>query len=194
MGPTRNYDLAFGNSAQCDGDNHEGWQFVCGEDRPPPDGLPVPFWWRKLTGNAAFRRRLSERWSVLKSEGEVFDLVSIQDFIDQQSDRLKAHGAVVRNERVWNVLWRQVPPGLNDQPVRPENPTDQQIKAAYDGEVKKLSDWFPVRTNWMDASLPGMTNYYNFQEGSGTSGGAMGVADSAALIIPLALTLIVSFL
>ena len=184
MGPVISYGRAFGNTNDCGGDQSAGWQFVCGEASPPPGGIPVPSWWRKLTGNTVFRRKLGERWNILRGDGGGLDTGAVNRFIEKESARLKTHGVVVRNERRWNVLLA----GSS------ESKTNEQINAAYEMEIERLKDWFPERSAWMTSHLPSSENGYMLQGFSESSSGAMDVAGSAAVVVPLVIVGLLSVL
>ncbi|MGI9274635.1 MAG: CotH kinase family protein, partial [Endozoicomonas sp.] len=173
MGPVTSYGRAFGNADSCGGHQITGWQFVCGEDVLPLDRAPVPFWWRKLTNNAAFVQRLQARWSVLAGEGGALELTAINRFIDSESAKLKSHGAVVRNERKWHSL---LPESIESgSGMVTDSERNNEILIAYDREINQLKNWFRDRAAWLDVNLSNL-------------GGAIKTTDTPESISSLATT------
>ncbi|MGI9277026.1 MAG: CotH kinase family protein [Endozoicomonas sp.] len=170
MGPVWDYNIAFGNSYGCNGTSSSGWQFTCTE---VGDGLPIPFWWRQLTENAQFRRQMASRWQELRADGGAFSTARINAFIDQESAKLKAKGAATRNFNRWDVLGRQIPPGLHDERI-----------TTFDGEISQFKSWIGARTTWMDSNLPSADNGYMVQSvSSGTEVVAGTVTLMGALVV-----------
>ena len=180
MGPFWDYNIAFGNGYECDGTSTSGWQFVC---ENPGDGLPVPFWWRKLTTNAEFRERLATRWEQLRADGGAFSTARITAWIDTEVRTLNMRGAADRNFKQWVVLGRQIPPGRHDENI-----------TTYDGEINQLKSWITDRGTWMDSNLPSMGNEFMVQGLPDASGAAMGVVGGAAVVVPLVIVALITVL
>ena len=96
-------------------------------------------WYARLLEDAAFRRLLSERWTLHRS-GPWADAALLGD-IDSTADLLT--DAQERNFGRWDVLGEYVWP--NDEGAVERH--------SYAEEVDYLKTWLMARTAWMDTQL-----------------------------------------
>jgi hypothetical protein len=133
LGPIWDFNLAFGNADYYRGQYPDGF-FI--EDYDLNDFFPVPFWFRKLWDEPAFRSTVRARWTGLRAGP--FHRDSIMAFIDESADLLRE--AEARDAARWGNLGVYVWP----------NP---QWPATWDGELANLKNWITARLAWMDGEL-----------------------------------------
>ncbi|HEU5180969.1 MAG TPA: CotH kinase family protein [Candidatus Polarisedimenticolia bacterium] len=131
MGPVWDFDRSSGNIDSMGGNRPDGWYFT-----EKISGFTVPFWWRRLVQEEAFRKRLSQRWKTLRQD--TLSDASITGIIDADLSRLK--DAAERNFAVWPFLGSTQPP-FNRDP---------KPSADYAGEIRELKDFLKARAAWMD--------------------------------------------
>ncbi len=131
MGPVWDFDRSSGNIDSMGGNRPDGWYFT-----EKITGYTVPFWWRRLVQDEAFRKRLSQRWKALRQD--TLSDASITGVIDADVSRLK--DAAERNFAVWPFLGSTQPP-FNRDP---------KPSADYAGEIRELKDFLTARAAWMD--------------------------------------------
>lgn len=126
MGPLWDFDIAFGNIDFNPAVNEEnGFWVMRGA------------WFNRLVQDDFFRQKVSDRFDQLKS---LFD--SIPKQIATVAEKLKSTGAIDRNFQKWPILGSYVWPNY---PPFPGN---------YDGEIRRLTDWFKERQDWLNIYLP----------------------------------------
>jgi CotH kinase protein/Secretion system C-terminal sorting domain len=134
-GPVWDFNIGLGNANYCNGNRTDGWAWdfntIC-----PADGLPIPFWWNKLTADTALRRKMKIRWTELRQTK--WTNAYLMNTIDSLSGVVNQ--AQVRNFQKWNILTQQVWP----------NP---QVAGSYSGEVNYLRNWLQARLIWLDGAL-----------------------------------------
>jgi subtilisin-like proprotein convertase family protein len=138
IGPTWDYDIAWGNADYCDGSVSTGWAYqfgnVCGGD-----SWQIPFWWERLMQDPAFRDKVKCRWSELSQT--ILSKPFLFNYCDSMATYLNEGQA--RNFTIWPTLGTYVWPNPAPQPT------------TYQGEVNELKTWINVRWNWLDANMPG---------------------------------------
>ncbi len=137
MGPIWDFNLGFGNVNYCTQGTTTGlvidFNSIC-----PTDGWLIPFWWKKLWSDQAFRVKVSDRWQQLRLGS--FSNNAIGSYIDSVSTVLKSE-ATARNFQKWPVLGTYVWPNYKFDLY------------TYDAEVGWLRDWVMARLSYLDATL-----------------------------------------
>ena len=139
MGPVWDFNLAFGNSNYCSGENTTGWMWnfnqIC-----PQDYWVIPFWWDRLQEDTAFLIEAQQRWKMLR-EGPLSDQAAMHT-VDSLVAVLDG-GPRTRNFQRWPVLgvW-----------LWPNN----FVGNTYTEEVNYLKNWFISRLHWMDNNVKGL--------------------------------------
>ncbi len=134
-GPIWDYDLSFGNFEFYYGYSPAGWhveEYAISSDK-------VPQFWYYLFKSPYFQNKLKCRWLELRKT--TLSLQNIHALIDQHVAQVKA--SQQHNFKIWPILGIYVWP--NSRPYEKD----------YDGEVRRLKEWFVMRLAWMDAYLPG---------------------------------------
>jgi hypothetical protein len=134
MGPVWDFDRSSGNIDSLGGNRPDGWYFT-----QKISGYTVPFWWRRLLQDDAFRKRLFQRWRSLRQD--VLSTASFTGLIDADVGRLKE--AAERNFAAWPVLGATQPPFDRDPLASPD----------YAGEIRELKDFLKARAEWLDAHI-----------------------------------------
>jgi hypothetical protein len=68
MGPIWDFDIAFGSdNGFCDGMNRHAWVFQYNQ-YCSGDAWLVPFWWKRLVSDEAFKNKLIVRWKALRAK------------------------------------------------------------------------------------------------------------------------------
>lgn len=138
MGPVWDFNLAWWNADYCEGSTSTGWAYefndVCGSD-----SWTIPTWWDKMMQDPWFQEELKCRWTTLRqgmlSEDSLFHFIdSVATYIDDAKDR---------HFELWPIL------GIYTWP----NPSPLPID--YAGEITALKTWIQLRTQWLDANIPG---------------------------------------
>ncbi len=122
FGPLWDFDLALGNY-QGPGAETSDWLI-----RSAP-------WFERMFQDPAFEAKVKAKWALLKSSGQLKDIVT---YIDQRAFYLSKVQA--RNFQTWDILFVIVWP----------NPV---ATGSYAGEVTVMKDWLRARIAWMDAEL-----------------------------------------
>ncbi len=138
IGPTWDYDIAWGNANYCDGAVDTGWAYqfgnVCGGD-----GWQVPFWWERLMQDPNFQDKVKCRWTELSQT--ILSKPFLLNYCDSMA--LLLNESQARNFTVWPILGAYVWPNPGPLPT------------SYQGEVNELKTWINNRWNWLDANMPG---------------------------------------
>ncbi|MCC6699921.1 MAG: CotH kinase family protein, partial [Fluviicola sp.] len=138
MGPVWDFNLAWWNADYCEGNTTTDWAYefndVCGSDP-----WTIPNWWDKMMQDPWFQDELKCRWTTLRqgmlSEDSLFHFIdSVATYIDDAKDR---------HFELWPIL------GIYTWP----NPSPLPID--YAGEITALKTWIQLRTQWLDANIPG---------------------------------------
>jgi subtilisin-like proprotein convertase family protein len=138
IGPTWDYDIAWGNADYCDGSVTSGWAYEFG-NVCSGDYWQIPFWWERLMQDPAFQDKVKCRWSELSAT--ILSKPFLFDYCDSMAVLLNESSA--RNFIVWPILGSYVWP----------NPAP--IPTTYQGEVNELKTWINMRWNWLDINMPG---------------------------------------
>jgi hypothetical protein len=126
MGPIWDFDIAFGNvNYNLDATIENGFYIKQGR------------WFNRLVQDEYFQQKVTERFDQLKP---LFD--SMPAKIVAAADSLKSTGAIDRNFQKWPILGSYVWPNFPPYP------------GTYDGEIRRLTDWFKSRVEWMNIYLP----------------------------------------
>ncbi len=146
MGPVWDFNIAFGNADYCNSWTTTGWSFnfnfVCAEDF-----WAIPFWWRRLREDYAFRELLAERWTSLRA-----GLLSTPQ-IHQRIDSLVTEmgEAPQRNFKRWPVLGEYVWPNAF-------------VGNTYEEEIIYLKNWITDRMEWLDEGFAFLTPTQGFEQ------------------------------
>jgi len=136
MGPIWDFNLGFGNADYCTSGNPEGWVYNQFNEVCPQDGVPIPFWWKRLLEDPNFQIELVEDWRTLRQNELSTDKVIAK--VDSMQTLLAE--AQTRNFARWEVLGNYVWPNFF-------------IGNTYEEEVTWLKNWLTDRLNWMDANI-----------------------------------------
>ncbi len=135
MGPVWDYNLGFGNADYCTSGNPEGWvtdfNAIC-----PGDFWVIPFWWKKLGSDPAYRKAFKDRWTALRADE--FSNERVLATVD--SMRQIIGPAADRNFDEYPILGTYVWPNYF-------------VGATYEGEIDHLKDWLIQRMEWMDGAI-----------------------------------------
>ncbi len=130
-GPVWDFNLSLGNTTGCEGEKIEGWALD-----HPCDPTVIPFWWRRMHQDSAYKQQLVERWFELRKD-ELSDEQLMQD-IDKQVEDLGL--AVDRNFTRWQILGEYVWP-------------NNFIGNSYPNEIDYLKNWLLKRAEWIDNNI-----------------------------------------
>ena len=133
-GPVWDFDIAWGNANYFNGNNPVGFDY---SNTFPSNDYQVPFWWRKLMTDVAWKGALNCRYSDFR--GNVLSDQRINTIIDSLANELK--NAEIRNFTRWDIIGHFVWP--NPQP----------IPSSFGGEVSYLKDWIASRLDFLDSEL-----------------------------------------
>jgi len=135
-GPMWDFNLSFGNANYCDAFETTGWQYnftdVCNFDNEPPN------WWPRLLEDPQFADALKCRWLDLRAT--ILSTTAINNWID--STALYLEESQTRNFTRWPILGEYVN-------------WNSFIGETFQEEVDYLKWWFEVRSEYLDANLPG---------------------------------------
>lgn len=137
-GPIWDYDLGYGNFEFYYGYSPAGWHYY--EYGTTSDNIPQ--FWFQLIEEQHFRDQVKCRWIALRKT--TLSLEHINAVIDSLSGTI-AQGQK-RNFEYWPILGTEVWP--NAKP----------FESDYNGEIRRLKEWFVMRLAWMDAYMPGECN------------------------------------
>lgn len=134
-GPLWDCDLTFGMPDYYDGWKSAGWVYEW-DAHAVGDGSAIPFWWRKLADDSAFRARIACRWTSLRAgswsdagwRGRLDSLVAV------------VRPAQERNWARWDVLGEQLWP-------------EKYVPGTWQGEIDTMRSWIAARVRWMDGQL-----------------------------------------
>jgi CotH kinase protein len=123
FGPVWDFDLAIGNVNYDGADRVDGWHARKSE------------WFVRLFQDPAFKARVADRWSQMKSGGTVD---SLKRLAYSRANYLNV--VQVRNFERWPILGTYVWP-------------NRVVTGAYDLEVVALNVWLLSRLQWVDAEI-----------------------------------------
>jgi hypothetical protein len=139
MGPVWDYNLGFGNADYCTNGDPEGFVLdfnnIC-----PDDFWLIPFWWKRLQQDRAYRQLLIDRWTALRTNE--LSTETIHAIIDSAATLLNAESQQ-RNFERWPVLGTYVWPNYF-------------VGDSFDEEVDWLKDWTEDRMTWLDVNITGL--------------------------------------
>ncbi len=129
MGPLWDFNYSFGYVNYLDATNPEGWVF---------EELPefVPFWWKNLLQNSAFKVQLKSRWTELRKT--IFSDKNLLKLIDKEV--AKIGNAKDRNFKRWQIL---------DTKLWME----EKKYGNYPEYAKSMKQWTLKRVKWMDKKI-----------------------------------------
>jgi len=139
MGPIWDFNLGFGNADYCTSGNPEGFVLDF-NDLCAGDYWLIPFWWKRLLQDNAFRAKVATRWAELRSTK--FQKQTILAHIDSIAGVLNAESQQ-RNFIAWKVLNKYVWPNY-------------YVGATFKAEVDWLKGWVSNRLDWLDGNLPSL--------------------------------------
>jgi hypothetical protein len=134
-GPVWDFNLGFGNADYCDGGTTQGWAWDFNE-RCNGDYWLVPFWWKRLLRDPAYKMEFKARWQEVRA-GVLSD-VNIMNYIDSLVSVLEAPQQ--RNFEQWPIL---------NQYIWPNN----YVGGSYANEVEYLKGWISSRMYWLDTQI-----------------------------------------
>ncbi len=123
VGPVWDFDLAFGNVNYDDADRTDGWHARKSE------------WFTRLFQDPAFKARVADRWTQLKSAGTID---SLQRLVYSRASYLSV--VQVRNFERWPILGTYVWP-------------NRVVTGSYDGEAIALNVWLLRRIQWVNTEI-----------------------------------------
>jgi hypothetical protein len=135
-GPVWDFNHALGNSDYYDASLIPGFQLVYLTSNwtfQSTDLYQVPFWWREIFDEPAFRRQLEQRWFSLRQNA--FSLTRINTLIDSMATVVDE--AQQRNFIRWPVLGKYVWPNYF-------------VGQTYQEEITYLKQWVAQRGSWLD--------------------------------------------
>lgn len=136
-GPLWSFELAFKNTADCNGSVDTGWCHnlggICGTET-----RLAPFWWNKLHADTSFMDDVKCRYTDYRKSGNILDTVKIFLMLDSIYSYLNANGALNRNFTKWPI-WGV--PIVNE-------PTPMATN--YIQELANLKATIKMRLNWLD--------------------------------------------
>ncbi len=137
MGPIWDFDIAFGSDRGfCNGMNRHAWVFqynqYCGGDT-----WLVPFWWKRLMSDEAFKSKLLARWKALR-ETQLSDN-QLDAVIDNYTKQITESGIVARNFERWNILDEEISPNSS--------------KGSHTKEIARMKSWLKNHAKWIDENL-----------------------------------------
>lgn len=132
-GPVWDYNAAFANNEDLQGDQPSGWVYDCS------NGLDtgMPFWWARMMQDNAFNLDFRCRYSQLRNNG-IFSTTNVDRLVDSMATFINT--AQSNHFARWPVLGVDLDPN-------PISPT------TYQAEVDNLKAWFVSRLAWMDSQL-----------------------------------------
>jgi hypothetical protein len=137
MGPIWDFNLGFGNVDFCAKGKPEGfiinYNSICSDDF-----WLIPFWWSRLFQDDAFKTKVANRWSSLRTG--VYQTSRIMTFIDSVATELNKESQQ-RNFQRWPVLGQYVWP-------------NSFVGQSFQQEVDWLKDWLNKRLVWLDMNIP----------------------------------------
>jgi hypothetical protein len=137
-GPLWGMEVAWHNTADCNGSADTGWCYNYGGVCDTAAKLP-PFWWQRLASDTSFIDEVKCRYTNYRQSGNLLDTVKIFAMIDSMSSLLNANGAISRNFTQWPI-WGV--PIVNE-------PTP--MAANYTQEVAQLKSFITARLAWLDS-------------------------------------------
>ena len=129
MGPVWDFNISMGNTNYGPSSRLEGWMLA----RRP--------WTERLYQDEAFVEKMVTRWTELREEGLLENLLST---IDHNVDYLEA--AQKRNFERWPSLGKYVWPN-------PTNPETGEVRQSYEEEIDFLKTWLTERVSWIDEHI-----------------------------------------
>lgn len=169
MGPVWDYDLAYGNMAYWGGADIFGWQYQWSTS--PSDYRKIPFWWKRLMQDPAFKQRFQNRWFELRNT--TLSLTHVFNIIDSKASEINE--AQQRHFLYWNTLnkentchtacgsvilsWSSFPTGINTNDVTSSctlTPTPKNTTLCpnyWQGEIQLMKEYITARTNWIDNNI-----------------------------------------
>lgn len=145
MGPIWDFNLGFGNADYCTSGNPEGWVYNQFNEICPQDGVPIPFWWKRLLEDPDFQIELIENWRTLRQTE--LSTENILAKVDSMQTLLVE--AQRRNFERWEVLGNYVWPNFF-------------VGNTYEEEMTWLKNWLRDRLNWMDNNIDFLLPTFSF--------------------------------
>ncbi len=136
-GPVWDFNIAFGNVDYCDGWLTEGFVYQTNWCFSYPDNY-TPWWESLLMEDPYFTGEFRCRWDDLR--GDVLSQDNIETILDREAARLS--DAEPRDHALWPTLGNDLWPNW-------------YVGETYEDELEYLRDWIVLRTEWLDANLPG---------------------------------------
>ncbi|GAB2611145.1 hypothetical protein GCM10027035_04390 [Emticicia sediminis] len=137
MGPIWDFDIAFGSdNGFCDGMNHHAWVFQYNQ-YCSGDAWLVPFWWKRLVSDEAFKNKLITRWKALRAK-QLSDN-QLDKTIDGFNKEITEKGMVARNFERWDILNERITPNSS--------------KGSHEKEISRMKSWLKEHAHWIDENI-----------------------------------------
>lgn len=138
-GPVWDFDWAWKNIYECNGDatDGSGWAYQVNDCNPDVNS---PGWEVRLLQDSSFRVELRCRYEELRQT--IFSTGYLNSFIDSIA-------VLTADARSRHFVRYPVFNGTNG------TPEVQPIAVDYDDEVQRQKDWIALRLSWLDDNLPG---------------------------------------
>ncbi len=137
MGPIWDFDIAFGSdNGFCDGMNRHAWVFQYNQ-YCSGDAWLVPFWWKRLVSDEAFKNKLISRWKALRANQLSNNQLdkTINDFNKEITEK----GMVARNFERWDILNERITPNSS--------------KGSHEKEISRMKFWLKEHAHWIDENI-----------------------------------------
>lgn len=138
-GPMWDFNLSFGNADYCLAETTTGWQYNF--DEVCDFTSAIPFWWEKLLESPGYVNVLRCRWDELRQG--LLRTDNVNAYIDSMA--LMLQDARIRNFQRWPIIGQYVN-------------WNGYVGQTYQEDVDFLKTWMQLRSEWMDANMPGACN------------------------------------
>ena len=138
-GPMWDFNLSFGNADYCLAETTSGWQYDF--DNVCDFSTAIPFWWERLLDSPTYRNALRCRWDELRQG--IFSTANVNAYIDSVANYVQ--DARIRNFQRWPIIGQYVN-------------WNGFVGQSYQEDVDYLKTWMQLRSEWIDANLPGQCN------------------------------------
>lgn len=132
------YNMTFGNNIAAGDFLYEQWVYEKGQEAGLLGKLPVPFWWKRLTEDEAYWKRMKERWAELRTS--TLSDQHVTEMMDSLVNEVTIGGACERNYQAWPIWDKEIP-------LAPTTATN------YDEEIALMREWTKKQVAWIDEQL-----------------------------------------
>jgi spore coat protein CotH len=132
------YNMTFGNNIAAGDFLYEQWVYEKGQKAGLLGKLPVPFWWKRLTEDEAYWKRMKERWAELRTS--TLSDQHVTEMMDSLVNEVTIGGACERNYQAWPIWDKEIP-------LAPTTATN------YSEEIALMREWIKKQVAWIDGQL-----------------------------------------